>query len=79
MVVKRNCGRIHIIDGERVSIKYSGQRKTYDSCHQDAMKCPGKALAKNCSSDRVRLFEYMQIYWRSIDFNPETTEINDLE
>ena len=79
MVVKKNLGSTHIIDGERVSIKYSGQRKTCNRCHKEASKCPGKALARNCTSARVSLYDHMQSYWNDINFNPETTEINDIE
>ena len=45
MIVSRNIGSVHIIDGERVSIRYSGQRRTCNRCHQEGSKCPGMELA----------------------------------
>ena len=44
MIVKKNIGSVHIIDGERVSVKYSGQRKTCNRCHQEARNCPGSVI-----------------------------------
>ena len=32
MEVNKNIGSVHIIDGEKVSIKYQGQIKTYNKC-----------------------------------------------
>ena len=36
MIVKRNIGSNHVIDGEKVSIRYPGQIKTCNNCHQEA-------------------------------------------
>ena len=79
MVIKRNMGSVHIIDGERVSIKYSGQRRTCNRCHNDADNCPGKAIAKNCTATRIPLSQYMLAYWQSIGFNPEPVDNNDVD
>ena len=62
MEVKRNIGSVHIIDGEKVSIKYPGQTKTCNKCQQEAQTCPGKGLAKDCSSEKVLLSEHMLTY-----------------
>ena len=77
MEVRKNIGSVHIIDGERVSIRYNGQRRTCNKCHQVADNCPGKAMAKNCTSQKVPLSEYMLSYWNSINYLPDSTELND--
>ena len=79
MEVKRNIGSAHIIDGEKVSVKYQGQIKTCNKCHQEATTCPGKSLARDCSSQKILLSEHMTSYWKSINFEPETREMNRLD
>ena len=79
MEVKRNIGSSHILDGEKVSIRYPGQEKTCNKCHQVSSKCPGKALAKDCTSEKVLLSEFMELYWESISFKPETKDMNDVD
>ena len=76
MIVKRNIGSSHVIDGEKVSIRYPGQRKTCNNCHQDARSCPGKGLAKDCSLEKVLLSDFMLSYWKTINFQPDTKEMN---
>ena len=77
MEVRKNIGNVHIIDGERVSIRYNGQRRTCNRCHEESVKCPGKALAKNCTAPRIPLSEYMLRYWQSINFSPDNTDFGD--
>ena len=79
MEVKRNIGSAHIIDGEKVSIKYPGQIKTCNKCHKQANNCPGKGLAKDCSAEKILLSQHMITYWRQINFNPETTEMHEVD
>ena len=75
--VKKNIGSTHIIDGEKVSIRYTGQMKTCNKCHKDASICPGKGLAKDCTAQKVLLSQHMLDYWNYINFKPETTNMND--
>ena len=62
MEVLKNIGSTHIIDGERVSVRYPGQTKTCNKCHKTANICPGKGIAKSCSSEKVLLIDYMSSY-----------------
>ena len=70
---------MHIIDGEKVSIRYPGQAKTCNKCHQKSPACPGKGLAKDCTAEKILLSEYMLTYWTAIKFKPETTEMNEVD
>ena len=79
MEVTRNIGSAHIIDGEKVSVKYPGQTKTCNKCHQQSGSCPGKGLAKECSSEKILLSQHMISYWKHINFKPETTEMNEVD
>ena len=53
--LKVPMGSYHIIDGEKVSVKYAGQEWTCARCHQLKRDCPGMAVAKNCTADRMQL------------------------
>ena len=76
MVVKRNIGSSHVIDGKKVFVRYPGQIRTCNNCHQGAKSCPGKGLAKDCTLEKVLLSDFMLLYRKSINFQPDTTEMN---
>ena len=76
MEVKKNIGSYHIIDGERVSIRYRGQIKTCNKCHKVETECSGKGMAKDWSADRVLLSTQMKDYWEEIGYKPPNTNIN---
>ena len=40
--ITKHMGSFHIIDGEKVSVRYRGQIKSYARCHQQKTVCPGK-------------------------------------
>ena len=77
--VKRNRGTYHIIDGEKVTIKYRGQIKTCAKCHQSQHTCPGKGLARDCSAERVLLSDHMKNHWEEINFKPNTADMNEVD
>ena len=79
MEVTKNIGSTHVIDGEKVSIKYPGQVKTCNKCHQVSPICPGKGLARNCTADKVLLSEHMLEYWKTINFVPDTRDMNEVD
>ena len=61
--VTKSMGSYHIIDGEKVSVKYRGQDKTCARCHKTESVCPGKAMARECTSDRVLLSAHKEDHW----------------
>ena len=71
MEVTKNIGSAHIIDGEKISIRYPGQTKTCNKCHQQSSICPGKGLAKECSAEKILLSQHMVSYWKHINLNSE--------
>ena len=38
----RNMGSYHLIDGVKIRVSYSGQRRTCGRCHKTSDECPGK-------------------------------------
>ena len=58
----RNLGTYHVIDGQKVTIRYAGQMQTCARCHQTARTCKGKGIAKRCednNGDKVDFIEYI--------------------
>ena len=72
-------GTYHIIDGEKVSVKYRGQDKTCARCHKTESVCPGKAMAKDCTSPRVLLSDYMREHWAKVGYLPDTHDLNEVD
>ena len=69
----RNLGTYHLIDGAKVHISYSGQRRTCARCQRTAGTCPGAGLARNCEQNGgqvVKLGDHMRALWEEIGFKP---------
>jgi hypothetical protein len=77
--LKIPLGSYHIIDGEKVSVMYSGQEWTCASCHQLKSICPGVAVARDCTADRVLLSSYMAEHWQKIGYKPDTDKLNEVD
>ena len=77
--VTKPLGSYHIIDGEKVSVKYRGQDKTCARCHKTESICPGKAMARDCTSDRVLLSTHMEEHWTKVGYRPDTIELNEVD
>jgi hypothetical protein len=77
--VTKPMGSYHIIDGEKVSVKYRGQDKTCARCHKTESVCPGKAMARDCNSDRVLLSTHMEEHWQKVGYRPDTQDLNEVE
>ena len=61
MDIKIPVGSYHIIDGEKVTIRYPGQEWSCARCHQPKRACPGLAIARECTAERVLLSSHMPI------------------
>ena len=75
-------GTYHIIDGAKVRVFYSGNRKTCGRCHSNADNCPGGGIAKDCESSdgpRVSIIDHMRKLWKTINFVPNSFEFNLIE
>ena len=69
----RNMGSFHLLDGAKIWVNYSGQRKTCGRCHRTSSDCPGNGIAKVCDSKnglRVALVDHMRAHWSAIGFSP---------
>ena len=77
--VKKPMGSFHIIDGEKVSIRYRSQIKSCARCHKSETRCPGKAVASQCSDDRVLLSRNMQENWQQVGYAPDINTDGDVD
>ena len=68
-----NIGSYHVIDCQKVSLRYSGQQQTCGRCHQTPQKCLGKGIAKKCQEvggERVEFTDYILDLWKKIGYSP---------
>ena len=72
MKVMQPMGSYHIFDGEIVTMRYPGQEWSCARCHQVRRSCPGHAVARNCTAERVLLSSHMAAHWEKIGFKPDT-------
>lgn len=69
-------GSTHVIDGQRVSFNFAGQRRFCYRCLRVSYDCPGRGVAKDCEEsggERRNLSEYMQEFWDKIGYKPSSS------
>ena len=77
--ITKPMGSYHIIDGEKVSVKYRGQARTCARCHSTESVCPGKAIARECTSNRVLLSAHMEDHWKKVGYKPDSCDMNEVD
>ena len=73
-----NIGTYHAIDGQRVTIRYSGQLQTCARCFETAVVCKGGAIARRCEAaqgEKVEFSDFILRLWDQIGYTPEEVEI----
>ena len=77
---KVNIGTYHVVDGQRITIKYPGQQQTCARCFKTAQECPGKGIARKCEaagSIKVDIVNYIRDLWQQIGYSPGNVELGD--
>ena len=78
-------GTYHVLNGQKVIIKYPGQMQTCGRCHQTSKTCKGKCIARKCQEaggDKVDFVQYILSLWRHIGYSPDQmppSDINEAE
>ena len=76
-------GPTHVIDGQKVTFSFPGQRRTCFRCFETPNLCQGRGVAKDCEAAggvRVMLTDYMTKFWAKIKYKPDKTDLpTDLE
>ena len=74
-----NIGSYHVLDGQRVTIKYAGQRQTCARCLQAPENCKGRGIARKCETEggiKMDFGSYILDLWRTIGYSPEHSSSN---
>ena len=75
-----NIGSFHVIEGQKVSVRYPGQLQTCGRCHNVPSQCRGSGIAKVCEAKggiRVEFTDYIKELWRKIGYSPREDELDN--
>ena len=75
---KTNIGTYHVIDGQKVTVRYPGQQQTCARCHETAVNCRGGGIARKCEAaggPKVELSDYILGLWQRIGYVPGAVEL----
>ena len=70
----------HVLDGQRVSLRYPGQQQTCARCLQTAQLCRGRGVAKKCEAEggeKADFSSYIQELWDKIGYTPEVEALDN--
>ena len=68
-----NIGSYHVLEGQKVSLKYPGQQQTCGRCHKTPKHCKGGGIAKKCQAEggaRIEFTDYILDLWKSVGYSP---------
>ena len=68
-----SVGTLHIVDGQKVTFSFPGQKRSCFRCLNVSHECPGNGIAKNCEAaggSRKLLSVHMQEFWTKIKYSP---------
>ena len=68
-----NIGTYHILDGQKVTMRYPGQQQTCARCFETSRMCKGGGIAKRCEEAggvKVELGDYIIKLWGEIGYVP---------
>ena len=74
-----NIGSYHVLDGNKVSLRYPGQQQTCGRCHEVPRNCKGRGIAKKCEAEggvRVEFSDHILGLWRKIGYYPPNGELD---
>ena len=84
MEIKPNTslGSYHVLDGQRVSLKYPGHQQTCARCPEPALTCKGRGIAKKCESEgglKADFNNYILELWEKVGYSPEGEGTKNLD
>ena len=74
-----NIGSFHVLDGQKVSLRYPGQQQTCGRCHGTPRNCKGGGIAKKCEAQggvRIEFTDYILEVWRKIGYSPSEADLD---
>ena len=76
-----NIGSYHVLEGQKVSLRYSGQQQTYGRCHGTPQKCLGKGFARKCEAAggvKIEFTDYILALWKRIGYFPSKDDLANI-
>ena len=76
-----NLGSYHVIDGQKVTLRYPGQQQTCARCHQTPQSCKGKGVARRCEAEgglKIEFTDYILGLWRKIGYSPDNLDLSEI-
>ena len=76
-----DLGSYHVLDGQRVSLRYPGQQQTCGRCLKSSKHCRGKGIAKRCEAEgglKADFSDYIKEVWRKVGYTPEDKDSRKL-
>ena len=68
-----NLGSYHVLDGQRVTLRYPGQSQTCARCLKTSIDCKGRGIARKCEAEggqKQDFAEYITNLWVTIGYSP---------
>ena len=72
-----SLGSYHVLDGQRISVKYPGQQQTCARCLEAAQYCKGRGVARKCEVAgglKADFNSYILNLWANIGYSPNKEE-----
>ena len=72
-----NIGTYHVLFGNKVTLKYSGQKQTCARCFESATDCIGGGMAKKCEASggtKADFVDHILQMWQKIGYTPGDIE-----
>ena len=76
-----NIGSYHVLEGQKVSLKYPGQQQTCGRCHKTPKHCKGGGIAKKRQAEggaRIEFTDYILDLWKSVGYCPAETKLTQI-
>ena len=70
-----NLGSYHVLDGHKITMKYSGQLQTCARCLKTSRECKGKGVARKCEAEgglKRNFSDYISSLWNEIGYSPHS-------
>ena len=76
-----DIGSYHVLDGQRISLKFPGQQQTCARCLQSAQHCKGKGVARRCETEggiKADFNNYILELWKKIGYSPPIQNVEEV-
>ena len=73
-----NIGTYHVLFGNKVTLRYQGQKQTCARCFENSSRCVGGGIAKKCEASggpKGDFSQHILDMWEKIGHNPEEIEV----